>query len=142
MSSRYGIWSRLDSTASLHTSNILQLNNTVMHFPLFFTETSPESSIGKPVCSPSIGSPPSAKVTKRTHFTPQQIYKLEQFFLKSQFPTAKDRGKLATELRLSAKHIQVDSSMNHCMYAYTCLRKAMQASSSSHLVSANIYFSY
>ena len=72
-----------------------------------FTEASPESSFPKSVGTLSSSNSPSAKTNKRTHFTPQQIYKLEQFFLKSQFPTAKDRETLAKELQLSVKHIQV-----------------------------------
>ena len=74
-----------------------------------FTEASPESSFAKSVGNLSSSNSPSAKTNKRTHFTPQQIYKLEQFFLKSQFPTAKDRENLAKELQLSVKHIQVYS---------------------------------
>ena len=87
-------------------------------FSLPCIETSPESSVGKPVCSPSTDSP-ATKSTKRTHFTPQQIYKLEQFFLKNQFPTAKDRENLAKELQLSAKHIQVKKTyIIQCTHNY------------------------
>ena len=47
------------------------------------------------------------KAARRTVFTPQQLYYLEERFLENQFPDADQRELIATHLNLTSQHIQV-----------------------------------
>ena len=47
------------------------------------------------------------KAARRTVFTPQQLYYLEERFVENQFPDADQREKIATHLNLTSQHIQV-----------------------------------
>ena len=47
------------------------------------------------------------KTVRRTTFTPQQLYYLEEKFVQNQFPDADQREKIAGEINLTMHHIQV-----------------------------------
>ena len=44
---------------------------------------------------------------RRTVFTPQQLYYLEERFVENQFPDADQRERIASHLNLTSQHIQV-----------------------------------
>lgn len=47
------------------------------------------------------------KAARRTVFTPQQLYYLEERFVENQFPDADQRETIASHLNLTSQHIQV-----------------------------------
>ncbi len=47
------------------------------------------------------------KAARRTVFTPQQLYYLEERFVENQFPDADQRETIAAHLNLTSQHIQV-----------------------------------
>ena len=47
------------------------------------------------------------RAVRRTVFTPQQLYYLEEKFVENQFPDADQRERIASHLNLTLQHIQV-----------------------------------
>ena len=52
-------------------------------------------------------SEPKKAATRRTIFTPQQLYYLEERFVQNQFPDADQRERIASHLNLTSQHVQV-----------------------------------
>ena len=54
------------------------------------------------------------KAARRTVFTPQQLYYLEERFVENQFPDADQRERIATHLNLTSQHVQVEFNITMC----------------------------
>lgn len=52
------------------------------------------------------------KGTKRTIFTPQQLFYLEEKFVEDQFPDAEQRERIASHVNLTSHHVQVIIILN------------------------------
>ena len=72
------------------------------------------------------------RASRRTVFTPKQLYYLEEKFVENQFPDVDQRESIASHVGLTVHHVQVRSDGVNFVQACACILSCTQCTYRKH----------